>query len=340
MTLFNATDKSKDGFWGSDMMNFRQHHPNGQREMALQIRMHLPLPDDYNKGSAAFEYVLYLAQVTQSMSIKTETEVYRRRMDKLQPNGEGHTMGALYWQLNDVWPGASWASIEIYGRWKMLHYYARNFLAPVLVSPYQLKNEDVSVELISDHVALKNGSLRVRLFELRSMTPLLDYSVPVQSELMTSNVVHTIKHSQFQACDNSISNCLLYFSLPGTPDNFLFLKYPKEASVLKNPNMQAYNFTGDEDNRRISFTLKTDAIAPFVFLNYLSNENLGWFDENGFIMVEPTKNVQYISKTPISPSEFQNKLEIVNLYDYYNIKPLSSRIGRHRRKKKQSICNL
>jgi beta-mannosidase len=43
-------------------------------------------------------------------------------------------MGSLYWQLNDTWPVASWASLDYHGRWKALHYTARNFYAPVLVS--------------------------------------------------------------------------------------------------------------------------------------------------------------------------------------------------------------
>ncbi len=46
------------------------------------------------------------------------------------------TMGSIYWQLNDCWPVASWSSIDYYGRWKALQYYARRFYAPILVSPH------------------------------------------------------------------------------------------------------------------------------------------------------------------------------------------------------------
>ena len=42
-------------------------------------------------------------------------------------------MGAIYWQLNDCWPVASWSSIEYGGRWKALHYHARRFFSPILV---------------------------------------------------------------------------------------------------------------------------------------------------------------------------------------------------------------
>ena len=43
-------------------------------------------------------------------------------------------MGAIYWQINDCWPVASWSSIDYFGRWKALHYAAKRFFAPVLLS--------------------------------------------------------------------------------------------------------------------------------------------------------------------------------------------------------------
>jgi beta-galactosidase/beta-glucuronidase len=69
---------------------------------------------------------LWLSQILQGMAIKYAVEHWRRSM----PRG----MGTLYWQLNDCWPVASWASIDYHGRWKALHYMARHFFAPVLVS--------------------------------------------------------------------------------------------------------------------------------------------------------------------------------------------------------------
>lgn len=49
-------------------------------------------------------------QVMQAQCVKTETEFYRRSRSEIVA-GKGHTMGALYWQLNDIWQGPSWASL-------------------------------------------------------------------------------------------------------------------------------------------------------------------------------------------------------------------------------------
>lgn len=49
-------------------------------------------------------------QVMQAQCVKVQTEFYRRSRTELV-EGKGHTMGALYWQLNDIWQAPSWSSI-------------------------------------------------------------------------------------------------------------------------------------------------------------------------------------------------------------------------------------
>lgn len=46
----------------------------------------------------------------QAQCVKTETEFYMRSRSETV-DGEGRTMGALYWQLNDIWQAPSWASL-------------------------------------------------------------------------------------------------------------------------------------------------------------------------------------------------------------------------------------
>ena len=75
---------------------------------------------------ASFDTLLYASQLLQMEAIRCGVEHWRRN--------RGVCMGAIYWQLNDCWPVASWASIDYYGRWKALHYAARRFFAPVLLS--------------------------------------------------------------------------------------------------------------------------------------------------------------------------------------------------------------
>ncbi len=70
--------------------------------------------------------LVYASQLLQAQAMQYGVEHWRRH--------RGCCMGAVIWQLNDCWPVASWSSIDYFGRWKALHYYAKRFFAPVLIS--------------------------------------------------------------------------------------------------------------------------------------------------------------------------------------------------------------
>ena len=125
-----------------------------------------------------FASFLYVSQVLQAEGIKMGAEHFRRSRPE--------TMGSIFWQLNDCWPVASWSSIDYYGRWKALQYYARRFYAPILVSPH-VEDGSVKVYIVSDKTEATPAVLRVRLMDFDGKV-LLEDSHPVDVAALASKV--------------------------------------------------------------------------------------------------------------------------------------------------------
>lgn len=103
----------------SPEMDCHQKNKAGNQIIFDYVSRRYRFPKDYAS-------LAYLSELNQAYCLKIGVEHFRRSMPR--------TMGALYWQLNDCWPGASWSSLEFGGRWKALHYEAKRFFAPALIS--------------------------------------------------------------------------------------------------------------------------------------------------------------------------------------------------------------
>lgn len=136
----------------------RQHRMTGEMEIKYQARLHFK--DLESGGVDKLKNFIYISQLTQAIAIKTETEFYRRNRFINQETKLGRTMGALYWQLNDVWQAPSWSSIEYGGKWKMLHYFARRFFFPVHVIPYLVQQPSPSSSSTTN--SLNSQSIQAR----------------------------------------------------------------------------------------------------------------------------------------------------------------------------------
>ncbi|MCR5000233.1 MAG: glycoside hydrolase family 2 protein [Lachnospiraceae bacterium] len=114
--------------------------------------------------------LIYASQLLQAEAIRYGVEHFRRN--------RGRCMGTVYWQLNDCWPVASWSSIDYYGRWKALHYYAKRFFAPFMISceeeglltqtmntnaePFEVK-KSIRLSVANESMCTRKGTIKWQL---------------------------------------------------------------------------------------------------------------------------------------------------------------------------------
>jgi len=132
-----------------------------------------------------FDSLLYASQILQGVAIKYGVEHWRRH--------RGRCMGAIYWQLNDCWPVASWSSIDYFGRWKALHYFAKRFFSPILLSARE-EGTQVELHLSNEKMEPISGVVVWKLRDNRSQV-ILEGSVQIEVPSLSSILCKTLDFS-------------------------------------------------------------------------------------------------------------------------------------------------
>ena len=115
----NAFTEEEDRNIFSRVMEMHQRNGEANGKILNYLSQTYKYPSDFGT-------LLYASQLLQAEAMRYGVEHLRRH--------RGRCMGALYWQLNDIWPTASWSSIDYYGRFKALHYVAKRFYNPIMIS--------------------------------------------------------------------------------------------------------------------------------------------------------------------------------------------------------------
>lgn len=127
------------------IMDYHQRSGPGNQTIYKYLLSWFPVPKD-------FESSLWMTQLIQAICIQVAAEHARRI--------QGRMDGLLYWQINDLWPGATWSSIDVYGRWKALQHFSRRFFSPVCVSLLESHSASTMSLHVSNH---RRGSLQASL---------------------------------------------------------------------------------------------------------------------------------------------------------------------------------
>ncbi|KAK7448798.1 hypothetical protein VKT23_013528 [Stygiomarasmius scandens] len=172
-TWQEALTSPDDFSFNSTVVASRDHHPpaggldfpnpnavEGQGEMTSAVKMWLPTPGT-SDSNQTFAQWCYSTQVFQMMTITSEIAWYRHGAGKGENN-----LGGIVWQLNDIWQGVSWSSIEFSGRWKVLHYGYTRAYAPLSIYPFWTPgNETLEVLVISDKLEEVNGEATLTWYD-------------------------------------------------------------------------------------------------------------------------------------------------------------------------------
>ena len=218
-----------------------------------------------------FEALLYMSQLIQADGIITGIEAHRRNKDKC--------MGSLYWQLNDCWPGASWSSIDYYGRWKALHYKVKEAFAPVIVS-HEFVDGDLLITIVSDRMDEFDGELEVVLSEFKDIEKIVRWNEVVKLEANSKKRVLTIPADQLSSGENQKYTYLQLFLYDRagivSKKNVYFL--PFKELVLPRPELE-FTVANDKSNLLyLTVTSKNFAKGVHVNCNGPYNFSDNFFD--------------------------------------------------------------
>jgi beta-mannosidase len=290
------------------VMLAHQKNNEGNSLIHEYLRRDYPEPKDF----ASF---LYVSQVLQAEGIKIGAEHFRRSRPE--------TMGALFWQLNDCWPVASWSAIDYYGRWKALQYYARRFYAPILVSPH-LEDGTVKVYIVSDKTQATAAALRVRLMDFDGKV-LLDESQAVEVAPLSSQVYlewPLYKLTQAGAADTSRGFVVAELTASGATisRNLLYLAQVKEVHLKPAVLKIEVSKTDPLPREKSKFTNKyqIEVTSPVLARSvYLAFGDLDAESSDNYFDVLPGETVAVSVRSSASLDAVKAQLKVVSLTDAF-----------------------
>lgn len=279
----------------SEVMEAHQKNTNANGRLISYLSENFLFPKD-------FESLLYVTQVQQAVAIKFAVEHFRRQ--------RGRTMGALYWQFNDNWPGSSWSSIDYFGRWKALQYMAKNFFAPVAGSILREGNRvSVFIQNETRDYEMRRVKISLQTFDFRLLHE-VEYEVDVRPgdpllvcELDYSSYIRGIENSVFMEAvfidenDNVVSSEIEVF----VPYKRLALDY------------SSISFSVIELVDEYVIRMMSGGFAAFVELDLKQADAV--FSENYFHLTSKREKAVHLKKSDIryldyTVPEIQNGYEL------------------------------
>jgi beta-mannosidase len=220
-----------------------------------------------------------------------------------------HCMGTLYWQLNDTWPVASWSGLDHGGSWKSLHYMARRFYAPVLVTARKAGDELI-VSAVHDLPEVFELSLEVSVVSFSGVTSTV-YNDKVMLSPEAGQELCRIK------LNTIASDAMLFLNWTdeqGRPQRNHVTAQPYKFLNLPNPELTSAAML---NGGALSIAISAKHIALYVSAEC---DVAGHFSDNAFdLLAGESRVVTFIPDNPADLARAKDTLLIRDLYSSSHI---------------------
>lgn len=281
-------------------MDVKEDGKIGTDKIMILVRKYFREPQD-------FESTVWLSQITQGYGIKYGAEGWRREMPR--------SMGCVYWQYNDTWPGSSWASVDYFGRWKALHYMAKEFYAPVLVSGAEdAKAGKVDLFVTSDRMDDCRGQLAWSITTAAGQ-PVRHGSLAVDIPARKSRQVDTLSLAD-DIAKHGAHDLLVWLRLEiagqTASQNLVTLVYPKEFNLV-DPQLSA-QVTAAGGGFEVTLTAAHPALWTWLELTGVDARCSA-----NFVHVAPgqPQTIHVQPAQALTRAAFEKALRVRSLYDTY-----------------------
>jgi beta-mannosidase len=221
-------------------------------------------------------------------------------------------MGAFFWQLNDCWPVASWSSIDYFGRWKALQYYARRFYADLLISSYA-HDGAIDVYVVSDKLQATNGRVHMQLLDFSGKV-LIEKTQDVLIPAESSAVYLSMNEKEILSSANPEAAFLVFdLNVDGkrVSRNEVFFDHMRNLDLPLKPVIQS-SIQPTKDG--YALTLQSPVLARNV---YLSFGDLEVTPSDNYFDLLPGEQVVVQLKSPATLQQLQQTLKVISLTDAF-----------------------
>ncbi|TVY87235.1 Beta-mannosidase A [Lachnellula willkommii] len=300
---------------GTNTSNFR-NSSLGMGEMTTAAETYYPTPQ-HADSVANFSAWCHTTQIFQADYYRSQITYYRR--------GSGfpeRQLGSLYWQLEDIWQAPTWAGIEYDGRWKVLHYVAKDIYQPVIIASYwNYTTGDLTAYVTSDLWTPTSGIATLTWYAYNGTLLAPAETVPFEVGGLNTTKV-------FQGNTNDLGydlkdallkmNITASGTVPNTQEPKIFThEYYFHTLSLRDANLQDPGLVLDYDQQTGNFTVEaTKGVAAWVWLD-LPAGTLGNFNENAFWLLpgDGKREVGVTVKDDRSAGEWVKGVTVGSLWD-------------------------